>query len=102
MFELKDLSTLLLVIAALVAVTNIITEVVKQLTHKEVNSSLIAIITSLVTTMVSFVAYCQIQSITITWYLIVGSLVVGFMVAYAAMFGFDKLKQILEDIGFKK
>ena len=31
-----------------------------------------------------------------TWYIIVALIVGGFMVAYAAMFGFDKLKQVMD------
>lgn len=29
------------------------------------------------------------------WYIIVALVIIGFMVAYAAMFGFDKLKEIM-------
>ena len=31
----------------------------------------------------------------LTWYAVVALIVLGFMVAYASMFGFDKLKEIM-------
>jgi hypothetical protein len=43
--------------------------------------------------------YCQTNAVTIMWYGVVGAIVLGFLVAYAAMFGFDKLKETLESIG---
>lgn len=38
-----------------------------------------------------FLAYWQINQLTITWYVFAAFIIIGFMVAYAAMFGFDKL-----------
>ena len=35
---------------------------------------------------------------TITWYMVVGAIVLGFFVCFAAMYGFDKLKQTMEQI----
>ena len=39
---------------------------------------------------------CQIASIPVTWYMVVGAIVLGFFVCFAAMYGFDKLKQTME------
>ena len=36
---------------------------------------------------------------TITWYIIAAFIVIGFMVAFAAMFGFDKLLKYFEKFG---
>ena len=36
------------------------------------------------------------------WYMVVAAVVVGFMVAYAAMFGFDKLKEAIMQLEKKK
>ena len=33
-----------------------------------------------------------------TWYMVVAAVVMGVFVAYAAMFGFDKLRQTLEQL----
>lgn len=91
-----DITTFLTIIGLLVALTNIITEVIKKVTWDKIPTSLLAVIISLVLTLVAFFAYCQIVQIAATWYSIIAAVVVGFMVAYAAMFGYDKLKEILE------
>lgn len=102
MTELINVTSLLTVIGVLVALVNIITEVVKKATWDKIPSSLLAVIISLVLTLVAFFAYCQFSAIAITWYLVVAAVVVGFMVAYAAMFGYDKLKEILSNLGIKQ
>lgn len=48
--------------------------------------------------MAAFFAYCQIEGIAVLWYMVVAAVVLGFMVAYAAMFGFDKLKEAITQI----
>jgi len=102
MTELINVTSLLTVIGVLVALVNIITEVVKKATWDKIPSSLLAVIISLVLTLVAFFAYCQFSAIAVTWYLVVAAVVVGFMVAYAAMFGYDKLKEILSNLGIKQ
>lgn len=101
MEQLINLTTLLTVIGVLVALVNIVTQVLKNVLPEKLPTSLLAIIFSLVLTIVAFVAYCQYAAIVIVWYYIVGAIVVGFMVAYAAMFGFDKLKEILRGLNIK-
>ena len=34
----------------------------------------------------------------VTWYMVAGAVTLGLFVAYAAMFGFDKLREALEQI----
>ena len=97
-----EITTLLTIIGLLVALTNIITEVIKKVTWNKIPTSLLAVIVSLVLTLVAFFAYCQISQIVTTWYFIVAAVVVGFMVAYGAMFGYDKLKEILAQWGVSK
>lgn len=101
MVELINLTTLLTIIGVLVAVVNIVTEVLKKVLWNKLPTSSLAVIISLVLTLAAFVAYCQYAAIVIVWYYIVAAVVVGFMVAYAAMFGFDKLKEILQKLSIK-
>lgn len=102
MVELINLTTLITIIGVLVALVNIITEVLKKILWEKIPTSLLAVVISIVLTLVAFVAYCQYSAIVIVWYYIVAAIIVGFMVAYAAMFGFDKLKQILQNLGIKQ
>ncbi len=74
-------------------VTNIIVQVLKNLTWDKLPTNILAVIVSMVLTLVAFFAYCQICSIAVEWYMVVAAVVVGFLTSYAAMFGFDKLKE---------
>lgn len=51
-----------------------------------------------VLTLGAFFAYCSIKGIAVVWYMVFAAVVLAFMVAYAAMFGFDKLKEALAQI----
>lgn len=94
------LSHLLIIIAVLVAVVNIFTEVAKSLfSFKEAKTiNIFVTALSIILTMLSFLAYWQIKQMELTWYIIIAFVVVGFMVAYAAMFGFDKLLKYFEKV----
>lgn len=89
---------LILIIGALVAVTNVIVEVVKKLTWDKLPTNILATIVAVVLTMVSFFAYVSYAGLTIVWYWVVAAFIVGIFVAYAAMFGFDKLKEVLDSL----
>ncbi len=93
-----DLSVLLSIIGALVVLTNIITQVLKKVLWDKLPTNILAVVISMVLTLVAFFAYCQFNTITVTWYVIVAAIIVGFLVSYAAMFGFDKLKETLTQL----
>lgn len=100
MISTDVISQLFIVVGVLVAMVNIITEVTKKL-HKFKGAgtiNLFVTLTSIILTMITFVAYWQIKGFQFTWYLYVVFLIVGFMVAYAAMFGFDKLISYFKNI----
>ncbi len=86
----------------LMVVTNIITQVLKKITWAKLNTNILAFVVAIVVTLLAFFAVCQIIGLAITWYMVVGAIGLGFMVAYAAMFGFDKLREALEQIGQNK
>lgn len=92
-------SDIFIIIAVLVVLVNIITEVVKRVSNfkKAAHINLFVTALSVALTVAVFIAYWQIKQMAITWYLIAAFIVIGFLVAYAAMFGFDKLiKQFQE------
>ena len=90
-------STFLLVLAGLVFAVNIIVEVIKK-NFPKFPTTLLATIVSIVITVVSFFAWSGYTGFVVHWYHIVGALVMGLFVAYAAMFGFDKFKQAFEKL----
>lgn len=93
---MEYMSTLITIIGVLVALTNIIVEVVKKLTWDKVPTNIVATLIAEALTLVAFFAWTSINGIAIVWYYVVAAVVVGILVAYAAMFGFDKLKEILD------
>ena len=90
-----EITMLVTIIGVLVALTNIIVEVTKKATWDKLPTNIVALIVAEVLTLGSGIAYCQIESVAITWYIVAGLIVGGCMVAYAAMFGFDKLREIM-------
>lgn len=94
----SDVSGLLNTIGVLVVLTNIITQVLKKATYDKLPTNILAILVSQALTLTSFFAYCNIKDIALEWYYIIAAIVAGFLVAYAAMLGFDKLKQALNQI----
>ena len=90
---------ILMIVGILTIFVNIITEVMKNAFGLLKGSKVInvfVLILSLVVTVGVFLAYWQIKEMEITWYIIAAFIVTGFMVAYAAMFGYDKLMKYFE------
>ena len=90
------IAEILSVVGALMIIVNLITEIAKKLGLKKTN--LFVVILSEVLTLICFFAYVDVESISIEWYFVVGAVFVGLAVAYAAMFGYDKLKQAILQI----
>ena len=86
-------SVIISIIGVLVVLTNIVVQGRKNVTWDK-----LAMIVSLVLTLGAFFAYCSIKEIAVVWYMVFAAVVLAFMVAYAAMFGFDKLKEALGQI----
>lgn len=99
MESILSLSTILTIVGILVVLTNIVVQVLKKATWGKLPTNILAITVSMVLTLVTFFAYCQIKAIAVVWYMVVAAIVLGFLVSYAAMFGFDKLKEALTQIG---
>ena len=86
------------VVLVLMVITNIIVEVLKKLTWEKLPTNILAFAVAMVVTLLAFFAACQIMGVAVAWYMVVAAIILGVFVAYAAMFGFDKLKQTLEQI----
>lgn len=99
----RIISAVLLIVAILVAITNIIVQVVKKATWGRIPTNLLVVIVAMVLTLGVFLAIFQIKAVAITWYMVAAVVVLGIFVAYAAMFGFDKFREALEQINrYKK
>ena len=88
-------SIALFVIAALTALTNVVVEVFKGMFPKLPTAILVFIVAVVLTLLALWIA-CEVLAITVMWYYAVGAVVLGIVVAYAAMGNFDKIKEIIE------
>ncbi len=98
MISVSELSALIAAVGVLVALVNIVVEVLKKLTWDKIPTNLLAFIVSEALTLAAFFAYCQIYAVPAEWYSVAGAAVAGIMVSYAAMFGYDKLKEVLRGV----
>ena len=91
-------SAILLAALILTVITNIITQVVKKITWNKIPTNILAVVVAMAVTLVAFFAVFQIMGWAVTWYMVAGAVALGLFVAYAAIFGFDKLREALEQI----
>lgn len=90
-----DPSAFIFVVGLLTLGTNVITEVLKK-TIRKIPAQITALVVAMVLTVGAFFAYAAIAEIAVAWYMVAGAVVTGFFVSYAAQFGFDKLKELVE------
>ena len=92
MFDL-NMATLILVLGALVFLTNAVVEVIKMAFGVSGAATLnkIALLVAIILTVAAYLAYTAYAGITIVWYYLIGSIVLGFIVALIAMLGWDKV-----------
>ena len=91
-------SVLMVIIGALVVLTHLIVEVLKKFTWDKIPTNFLVVCIAIPLTVTAFYAWAAWAGITVLWYYTAGAVVVGFAVAYAAMFGFDKLREALQKI----
>lgn len=75
--------------------TNIIVQVIKGITFDKIPTNLLAFIVSFIVTGCTFYIWVSTERIHVVGWMIVGTVGIAFAVALAAMFGFDKLKELL-------
>ncbi|HHZ17805.1 MAG TPA: hypothetical protein GX390_00785 [Acholeplasmataceae bacterium] len=79
-------------LGAMAFIVSVITEVIKETKlFKKVPTDLVVIALSLILTVTAYFALAAIYDKRIIWYEVVASVVVGFFVAFVAMFGWSKL-----------
>lgn len=88
--------TILMILPLLVALTNMLTNVIKGLNGLFADhAKLIAPLVAELLTLMATAAYLQIYSVAATWYWYAGGSVAGLVVAYVAMNGYDGLYEDL-------
>lgn len=95
--NMEIVSKLILIIGILALGTSVITQVIKNIPIlKKMPTDVVVFIISIILTISSTIAYMQINNINIMWYYIVSSIVGSFFVSFVAMFGWDKLTELIK------
>lgn len=84
------------IVFGLMLLVNIFTEVLKKVLWDKVPTNLLAFVLSLIITIVALFIYLEIVGIVFVWWMIPIAIAIAFFVAYSAMFGFDKWKQMFD------
>ena len=92
----------LTVILALTLVTNIVVQVLKSLLYDMIPTNLLAFLVAVVVTVGTCFGAWSYFKFSITGWMIAAMVAMCFVVAFSAMFGYDKLVQMIEQAGWIK
>lgn len=88
------------VIGALAFMVSVVTEVIKGIgIFSKIPTDILVFILSIVITAAAFVAYMQYIQQVILWYMILSAIMAGFVVAFIAMYGWEKLTDLWSRFG---
>ena len=94
-FAITSITSLIAVIGALAFMVSIITQVFKGVgVLSKVPTDILVFVLSLVLTVTVFVAYMQYIQQIIVWYMIIAAIMAGFIVAFVAMYGWEKFSEL--------
>ena len=94
-FAITSVTSLLAVIGALAFMVSIITQVFKGVgVLSKIPTDILVFVLSIGLTVIAFVAYMQYIQQVILWYMVLASIMAGFIVAFVAMFGWEKLSEL--------
>ena len=96
------LPMLLTLVLVLTVVTNIIVQVLKSLLYDLIPTNLLAFLVAVVVTWSTGFGIWSYYKFAITGWMIAALVALCFAVAFAAMFGYDKLVQLVEQAGWLK
>ena len=92
----------LTVVLALTLVTNIIVQVLKGIFYDLIPTNLLAFLVAVIETVSAGFALWSYYQFAITGWMIAALVALCFVVAFSAMFGYDKLVQMIEQAGWIK
>ena len=94
-FAITSVTSILAVIGALAFMVSIITQVFKGVgVLSKIPTDILVFVLSIGLTVIAFVAYMQYIQQVILWYMVLASIMAGFIVAFVAMFGWEKFSEL--------
>lgn len=92
---IKDMTLIIAIISVLAFMVSVITQVFKGVgVLSKVPTDILVFVLSIGLTVTAFIAYMQYIQQTILWYMIIASILAGFVVAFVAMYGWEKLSDL--------
>lgn len=92
-----------LIISALAFIVTMITQLFKDVgVFKKIPTALFVIVLSIVLTVTAFVAYMDYIHQTIIWYMLIAAFLAGLLVAYIAMYGWEKAYELWDRFKTKR
>ena len=90
-----NMTAILAVIGALAFIGSGITQVFKGVgVLSKIPTDILVLVLSIGITVTAFVAYMQYIQQTIIWYMILAAILAGFLVAFVAMYGWEKFAEL--------
>lgn len=91
----EQVTTFMGALGAIAFVVSVITQVIKGVKPLDkLPTDILVFILSIALTLVAFFAYASYTGLAILWYYVVGAVIAGFIVAFVAMYGWTKLKEL--------
>ena len=92
---ITNMTLLLGVIGILAFTVSIVVQVFKGVSFlKKIPTDILVFVLSIGLTVTAFVAYMQYVQQTILWYMIIAAILAGLLVAFVAMYGWEKVSEL--------
>lgn len=96
----SNITIILAVIGAIAFIVSVITQVIKGVgVFAKIPTDGLVLVLSIGITVAAFVAYMQYLHMTILWYMVLAAIMAGFVVAFVAMYGWEKLSELWKRFG---
>lgn len=97
---IANITIILAIIGVLAFIVSLITQVIKGIgIFAKVPTDMLVFVLSIGITVIAFVAYMQYIQMVILWYMIFAAIMAGFVVAFVAMYGWEKLSDLWQRFG---
>lgn len=97
---IANMTIILAIIGTLAFFVSLITQVIKGIgIFARVPTDILVFVLSIGITVAAFVAYMQYLHMTILWYMVLAAIMAGFVVAFVAMYGWEKLSELWKRFG---
>lgn len=96
----SNIMIILALIGAIAFIVSVITQVIKGVgVFAKIPTDGLVLVLSIGITVAAFVAYSQYLHMTILWYMVLAAIMAGFVVAFVAMYGWEKLSELWKRFG---